>query len=145
MTFKAMATRSTLALMLVAALSTGMASVSAASERKGQFHATKECTEYTFLPGGFCSFTSANLAGAKIFYDQAPGVPPNMLDSNVILDAGHGNRAIGRCTLDLVTNRGLCTFSDGTGEFIGVEARVDVFCPDGIHCTWDGTFNFKDK
>jgi hypothetical protein len=130
---------------LTVALSTGVAPVWAASGQKGPFHATKECTEYTFLPGGFCTFTSSNLAGAKIFYDQAPGTPPGLLDSNVVLHAGDGNRAVGRCTLDLATNRGLCTFWDGTGEFIGFEARVDVFCPDGIHCTWDGTYSFKDK
>jgi hypothetical protein len=130
-------------LALTLTLSTGAASLSVAAPRHGEFHATKECTEYTFLPGGFCSFTSPNLAGAKIFYDQAPGTPAGLLDSNVVLDAGHGNRAVGRCTLDLVTNRGLCTFSDGTGEFIGFEARIDVFCPDGVHCTWDGTYTYK--
>lgn len=146
MKFKTMTTLSTLALVLVAALSTGVASVSVASERHGQFHATKDCSEYTFLPGGFCTFTSPNLAGAKIFYDQAPGVPPGLLDSNVVLDAGHGSRAVGRCTLDLATNLGLCTFSDGTGDLVGLEARIDVDCrPNGNPCTWDGTFSFKDK
>ena len=40
-------------------------------------------------------------------------IPAGMLDSNVVLDAGNGNRAVGRCTLDLVTGLGLCTFSDG--------------------------------
>ena len=145
MKFKTMTTISTLGLMLVAALSSGAASASAASARKASFHATKECTQYTFLPGGFCTFTSPNLLGAKIFYDQAPGVPPGLLDSNVVLDAGHGNRAVGRCTLDLATNRGLCTFSDGTGAFAGLDARIDVDCnPNPQFCTWDGTFSVKD-
>ena len=130
---------------LTLSLSAGVASVSSASPQNGQFHATKECTEYTFLPGGFCTFTSPNLAGAKIFYDQAPGVPAGLLDSNVVLHAGDGHRAMGRCTLDLATNRGLCTFSDGTGDFVGFEARIDVFCPDGIHCTWDGTYSFRPQ
>ena len=40
-------------LALTLSLSAGAASVSAASAQNGQFHATKECTEYTFLPGGF--------------------------------------------------------------------------------------------
>ena len=73
MKFKTMTTTSALALMLVAGfvaltvtLSTGVPSVSASSERNGQFHATKECSEYTFLPGGFCTFTSPNLAGRKM-------------------------------------------------------------------------------
>jgi len=51
-----------------------------------------------------------------MFYDQAAGVPSGMLDSNIVLDAGGGNGAVGRCTLDFSTERGLCTLSDGTGQ-----------------------------
>jgi hypothetical protein len=142
-------TRTTiLALMLVAgfvALSTGVASVSASSERKGQLHLTKECSEYTGAAGSFCTFTSSNLAqikvGSQVFYDQAAGIPAGLLDSNVVLDAGNGNRAVGRCTLDLTTNLGLCTFSDGTGRLSGFQARVDVDCTS--ECRWDGTYSFS--
>ena len=71
----------------------------------GDLHVTKECSEYTGLAGGYCTITSSNLAaikvGSKVFYDQAAGTPPGLLDSNVILDAGAGNRAVGHCTLDL--------------------------------------------
>lgn len=136
-------------LTLTLSLSTGAASVSASSAQNGQLHVTKECSQYTFLPGGFCTFTSSNLAeiavGSKIFYDQAPGIPAGLLDSNVILDAGSGNRAVGRCTLDLGTGHGLCTFSDGTGQFTGFEARVDVLCPPGPNCSWDGTYRFRPQ
>jgi hypothetical protein len=65
-----------------------------------------------------------------------------LLDSNVILDAGNGNRAVGRCTLDLMTGLGLCTFSDGLGQFSGFQARVDVDCRSG--CRWDGTYGFRE-
>jgi hypothetical protein len=139
-----------LALLLVAgfvtlSLSTGVASVSASPERKqGPLHVTKECSEYTGQAGSFCTFTSSNIApikvGSKVFYDQAAGTPTGLLDSNVIIDAGDGNRAVGRCTLDLSTNRGLCTFSDGTGEFAGFNARVEIDCTAG--CRWDGTYSF---
>ena len=68
-----------------------------------------------------------------------------MLDSNVILDAGGGNRAIGRCTLDLTTGLGLCTFSDGTGNFAGFHARVKVSPPtDGKNWHWDGVYGFDE-
>ena len=131
---------------LTVALSTGVASVSAAS-RKGDLHVTKECSEYTGAAGSFCTFTSSNLAqitvGSRVFYDQAPGIPTGLLDSNVVLDAGNGDRAVGRCTLDLTTNLGLCTFSDGTGQFAGFHARVDVDCRSG--CRWDGTYSFSRK
>ena len=125
-------------------LSAGAAPVSAFSAQSGQLHLTKECSENTGQPGGFCTFTSSNLAqitvGSKIFYDQAPGIPTGLLDSNVILDAEDGNRAVGRCTLDLGTGLGLCTFSDGTGQLTGFTARVDVVCT--VDCTWDGTYKF---
>jgi hypothetical protein len=135
---------------LTFSLSGGATSVSATPGQNGQLHLAKECTQYTGLPGAFCTFTSSDLAqlevGSKVFYDQAPGVPAGLLDSNVVLDAGNGNRAVGRCTLDFGTGQGLCTFSDGTGEFIGFEARVDVLCPgDGVHCTWDGTYSFRSQ
>ena len=80
--------------------------------------------------GSFCTITSSNLSrilvGSTIVYDQAAGIPAGMLDSNVVLDAGNGNRAVGRCTLDFSTGLGLCTFSDGTGRFAGFQARVEV-------------------
>jgi hypothetical protein len=71
-------------------------------------------------------------------------VPADLLDSNVVLYAGSGNRAVGRCTLDLTTNLGLCTFSDGTGSLAGFQARIDVVCasPEGTPCRWDGTYRF---
>ena len=74
------------------ALITGGSPVSASAERRGELHLTKECSQYTGLPGSFCTFTKSNLAaikrGSRVFYDQADGIPTGMLDSNVVLDAG---------------------------------------------------------
>ena len=110
---------------------------------------TKECTQYTGASGSFCTITGSNVpqivVGSLVIYDQAAGVPTGMLDSNVILDAGGGNRAIGRCTLDLTTGLGLCTFSDGTGTFAGFHARVRVSPPtDGKNWHWDGVYGFDE-
>ena len=134
---------------LTLSLSTGATSVSASSAQNGQLHVTKECSQYTGVPGGFCSFTSSNLAeiliGSKIFYDQGPGIPQGFnLDSNVILDAGFGNWAVGRCTLDSTFN-GVCTFSDGSGQFTGFEARVNVSPTGGGNFTWEGTYRFRPQ
>jgi hypothetical protein len=111
----------------------------------GALHVTKECSEKTAAAGSFCTITSSNLAaitvGSKVFYDQAAGIPTGLLDSNVVLDAGSGNRAVGRCTLDQTSHLGLCRFSDGTGQFTGFQARVDVDCTSG--CRWDGTYSFS--
>jgi hypothetical protein len=134
---------------LTLSLSQGVASVSASSERKGDLHVTKECSQYMGAAGDFCTITSSNLdaivVGSKVIYDQAAGIPAGLLDSNVVLDAGNGNRAVGRCTLDLGTNLGLCTFSDGTGRFAGFHARVDVSStdPNLVNYIWDGTYSFS--
>lgn len=134
---------------LTLALSTRAAPISASSERTGPLHVTKECSEYTGAAGSFCTITSSNLAsikvGSRVYYDQPAGVPAGVLDSNVVLDAGNGNRAVGRCTLDLTTGLGLCTFSDGIGQLSGFSARVDVAPPSAEreHWSWEGTYRFS--
>ena len=99
--------------------------------------------------GSFCTITSSNLSrilvGSTIVYDQAAGIPAGMLDSNVVLDAGNGDRAVGRCTLDFSTGLGLCTFSDGTGRFSGFQARVEVSSLGGYDWAWDGTYSFTPR
>src|SRR3954454_21654491 len=149
MTFKTLSPISLLTLVPVAALtlalSTG-ASVSASAERDRHLHVTKECSEYAGAAGSFCTITSSNLArikvGSRVYYDQAAGVPTGLLDSNVVLDAGNGNRSIGRCTLDLTTFLELCTFSDGSGRFAGSNARLHVDCSSRSECSLDGTYSF---
>ena len=129
------------------ALISGGTPASASSARSGELHVTKECSQYTGLAGSFCTFTKSNFSaikvGSKVFYDQPDGIPSGLLDSNVVLDAGSGNRAVGRCTVDDQTNLGLCTFSDGTGEFVGFHARVKVDCTSV--CRWDGTYRFSSE
>jgi hypothetical protein len=110
---------------------------------------TKECSKYTGEAGSFCTISSSNVpripVGSVVTYDQAAGIPAGLLDSNIILDAGGGNRAIGRCTLDLSTGLGLCTFSDGTGNLAGFHARAKVSPPsDGLNWYWDGVYGFDD-
>jgi hypothetical protein len=134
---------------LTLSLSTGASSVSASSAQNGRpyLHVTKECPEYTGAAGQFCTISSSTLAaipiGTKVFYDQAANTPTGLLDSNVVLDAGNGNRALGRCTLDFATGLGLCTFTDGTGQFAGFEARVDVSYISGVNWAWDGRYSFS--
>jgi hypothetical protein len=137
---------------LALSLSTGVTSVSASRAQNGRLHVTKQCSEpqYTGIAGQFCTITSSNLdeikVGSKVFYDQDAGIPAGLLDSNVVLDAGSGNRAVGRCTVDLGTGIGLCTFSDGIGQFAGFEARVDVSPPtpgDPVNWHWEGTYSFR--
>jgi hypothetical protein len=136
-------------LAVTLALGMGAGPVSASSERDRALHVTKECSEYRGEAGGFCTITSSNLArikvGSRIYYDQPAGIPAGLLDSNVVLDAGNGNRALGRCTLDQATGLGLCTFSDGTGRFAGFNARVRVSPPseEEKDWQWEGTYSFS--
>jgi hypothetical protein len=137
-----------LILLPVSAVRTGVATVSASSERNRELHVTKECSQNTRLPGGFCTITSTNLpaikVGSKVYYTQNTGIPTAFaLDSNVVLDAGSGNWAVGRCTLDLSFS-GLCTFSDGTGQLTGLHARVAVSYTGGFDFRWDGTYSFRE-
>jgi hypothetical protein len=127
-------------------LSTGATPVAASSARNGQIQITKNCSAYTGGAGSHCTITSSNLAeipaGTTVYYDQAAGIPNNMLDSNVVLYVSSGNWATGRCTLDS-NNLGVCTFSDGTGPLTGFTARVNVApLPDGVDYTWTGTYSF---
>src|SRR5262245_58035898 len=131
------------------ALSAATTSVSASPERSRTLRVTKECSEYEGKAGQFCTITGSNLGiikvGSRVYYDQPDGIPEGMLDSNVILDAGYGNRAVGRCTVDGTTGQGLCTFSDGTGRFAGFNARVRVSppLPGDVNWRWEGTYSFN--
>ena len=138
-------------LVAVAVLAPGTAPLSASLGRSGSLRVDKECSEYLGQPGQFCTITSSNISAitpdSKVFYTQPAGIPAGMLDSNVVLDAGDGSRAVGRCTLDLTTGLGLCTFSDGTGRLAGFHARVDVTPPRGAGDDWHwrGTYQFSPR
>jgi hypothetical protein len=133
---------------LTLGLNPAAASLSAAG-RPTQIHLTKDCSRYTGLAGSFCTITSSSVpeirGGSRVVYGQALGIPTGMLDSNVVLDAGNGDRAVGRCTLDFASASGLCTFSDGTGRLAGFHARVEVSSLGGAQWAWDGTHRFSRK
>jgi hypothetical protein len=136
---------------LTFALSTGAASVSASSQREKPLHVTKECLpDQRVGAWEFCTIKSSNLGRIKVdsrvYYVDPPNLAVGLQDSAVVLDAGDGNRALGRCTVDFATGLGLCTFSDGTGRFAGFRARVQVTPPanDQDFWHWDGTYSFRD-
>lgn len=122
-------------------------------ERQGVIHIRKNCSDYTRLAGGFCTIVESNFdgipKGSVVHYTQAFGIlNPAWLDSNVVVDAGNGNKAVGRCTVDFsIGTPGVCTFSDGTGELAGFTARVDVttVAVPPADFFWDGTYRFKSQ
>lgn len=139
---------SALALALILSLSAGAPPVSASDGRNGQLVIHKDCAAYTGKAGGHCTVHWSSLpeiipSGSNIFYDQDAGISEGLLDSNIVLDAGNGNRAVGRCTLDFTSALGLCTFSDGTGQLAGFTARVNVSFLGGTMWAWNGTYSFS--
>jgi hypothetical protein len=139
----------------VAALALSMTvrapSVAASDARNGQLHLVKDCTSYNGLAGATCTIKSSNLAeipmGSTVHYGQAISIlHSGWLDSNVVLDAGNGNKAAGRCTVDFtITTPGVCTFSDGTGHFAGFKARLNVTTSPTPPADYalDGTYSFN--
>jgi hypothetical protein len=128
-------------------------SVSAASSRNPAlrgtqaFHGTKDCSGFTGLAGGFCTFRSSNVkaikVGSKIFYFQLAG--QTALDSDMVIYVGPGTVATGHCLLRFATGVGLCTISDGTGRLAGFHARVRVTADSSVPNLWhwDGTYRFN--
>jgi len=134
-----------LAAAVTAAAGLGAASVSASSPRSGVLHATKECSQYTYLAGSFCTFTSSSLkaldVGSRIVYVSAAGA--TSLDTDVVLEVGPGNKAFGHCLLVFAALPGECTFWGGTGRFTWFHADVVVSTSDGVNWQWDGSYNFS--
>jgi hypothetical protein len=146
---KTIRTQALFTLVLVASLAVLTLSVTAAasdSASSGKLHLIKNTADYTGLPGAFATITESNLTeipvGSKVFFDQAVDIPTGLLDSNIVLDAGNGNRAVGRCTLDLTTLVGLCTFSDGIGTLAGFHSRLAESYVSGSDFDLSGTYHF---
>ena len=130
-----------LAVVMVAAFATA----GSATPRSGdQLHVTKECSQYSGLPGGFCTITGSNLnairPGMKVIYASAADFTTLTLDSNLVLDGPGNNDAYGHVVLDLSTGLGILTFTGGTGRFSGFRANVNVTC--AATCAWDGSYSF---
>jgi hypothetical protein len=135
-----------------AILTLSLSAAAADAARSGKLHLVKNTAEYTGLPGAFATITESNFSaipvGSKVFFDQAVDIPTGLLDSNIVLDAGNGNRAIGRCTLDLASLVGVCTFSDGTGTLAGFHSRLSESYVSGSDFDLRGTYHFttiRDK
>ena len=118
------------------------ASAGSASPRSGQLHVTKECSEFSGLPGGFCTITGSNLNAIdpdmKVIYTSAAGATG--VDSDLVLDGPGNNDAYGHVTLSFATGTGVVTLSGWTGRFSGFHARVAVTYNGVWH--WDGTYSF---
>ena len=133
-------------LLLAVVMVGAFATAGSASPRSGELHVTKECSENTGLPGGFCTITGSNLnailPGMKVIYTNphVVGTTPPVLSSDLYVDGPGNNDAYGHVVLSFLTGTGTVTFSGGTGRFSGFHASAAVTFSDTWH--WDGTYSF---
>jgi hypothetical protein len=117
----------------------------AASQRRGELRAAKECSGFVGAAGGFCTFKRSNIdaigRGDRIYYLQ--DATATELDADVVIVAGPGNVANGHCKLVLASLPGHCRFSGGTGAFEDFHARVAVSVDSRGIWHWEGTYSFR--
>jgi len=145
-------TRFSLRLLVVAAMTVSLVvlapAVLAASPRSGDLHITKECSQYNFAAGGFCTITSSNLSaikvGSRVVYAEAADFDSRTLDTDIVIVRQGNSIAYGHVFLDLVTGAGTVTLSGGTGEFRWFTATSVDATPTGFpNWAWDGTYSFS--
>jgi hypothetical protein len=112
--------------------------------RSGALHVTKECSEYHYRAGEFCTITASNIEqikrGMRVIYLQA--ATPEGLDSDLVLSAVHGrSAAYGHVVLGSTTSH--IAFSGGTGRFAGFRADATVSQDQMGLWHWDGTYSFS--
>ena len=127
----------------VALTMTGLAPASA-NARSGVMHVTKECSQYDGSAGAFCTITASNIhaikPGAKVVYASAANAD-GTLDSDIVVDNGHGNRLFGHVTLNATIMH--IWFAGGTGVFRHFTgSAVVTVSSDGLW-HWDGSYRFR--
>lgn len=104
----------------------------------------KECSKFTAHSGDYCTVTKSSLAaipvGTKAIY-YGPVLGPAILSTDVVLDAGDGNTAIGYCNVDLPKGVGACTFWAGSGMLAGFQALVNLTVDSTGLFHWDGAYS----
>ena len=132
--------------LLALLLGSSSALAGSGSPRAGALHVTKECSQYDGQAGSFCTITSSNIpwirAGMRVVYADPADFGAMMLDTDVVLSAGHGSAADGHVILNIATAVGTVTFDGGTGAFTKFHGSADVTVDrDGVW-HWDGTYSF---
>lgn len=125
-----------------------VASAGSATPRSGALHLTKDCSQYSFQAGDFCTVTSSNInaikPGSKIFYTSAANLSLGKLVSDLVIDGPGNNTAFGHVELDLSHLTGTVTLSGGTGVFTHFQAGpIAVACPAFPVCSWEGPYSFS--
>ena len=136
-----------LVLAIAAAGVVATAGPATADPRSGVLHVTKDCSQYTFQAGSFCTVTSSDInaiqPGSKVVYVSPANLALGVLDSDLVIDAPDHNTAFGHVLLDLSTLTGTVWLWGGTGVFADFHAGpLAVACPAYPVCSWVGPYSF---
>ena len=119
------------------------------SPRSGVLQIAKECSQYTALPGSFCTITASNLrslpAGTRIVYDK--GAAAGVLETDVTLyPPGNGRSvAFGHVSLNFARAYGTGTLTGGTGRFKHLTGSFEITPLPAVRSwQWAGTYSFGD-
>jgi hypothetical protein len=137
---------------LVVGLGLGASTVFAASAPNAA-HLTKDCATFSGVAPTYCTIKTSNIGpiapGTKVWYLGPVVANTYFLSSDVTLEAGAGNTAIGYCIFKTQASSvipvGLCTFWKGTGALTGFTAVLDVTIDETGSWHWDGTYYFDQQ
>jgi hypothetical protein len=119
--------------------------MTANNPREGDFHLTKECSEYTGAAGSFCTVASSNFdaipIGSKVVYAEA-ATPAGGLDTDIVVTTPNGDTARGHVVLDGSTQTGSVTLSGGTGALAELKADLVVAPLEAPTYSWDGQYTY---
>ena len=140
----------TILLVLGAMLAFGIrASAVSATSTPHEAHLTKDCSTYDGVAPSLCTVSASDLGvipiGTKVWYLGPVLTNSYFLSSNVSLDAGNGNKAMGYCIFEAKESVGLCTFWEGVGSFAGFTAVFNVTIDDSGLWHLDGIYYFSDQ
>jgi hypothetical protein len=111
------------------------------------FSLSQNCDEWTSEEPSFCTVIESNVAalkkGTKILYYGPVVDKTTFSSSNVVLDDGAGDTAIGNCIVDYEAMRGMCAFHAGNGSLAGFTAIAQASTDDGQVWHWNGSYSIS--
>lgn len=106
---------------------------------------SKECSQFSGGVPSFCTVIASNVpalrTGAKILYYGPVLKNPAFISSNVVIDNGSGDTAIGNCIVDIAAGpKGVCAFHAGSGALAGFMAIAQVTVDAKQVWHWEGSY-----
>jgi hypothetical protein len=111
------------------------------------FSLSLSCDEWTSEEPSFCSVIESNVValkkGTKILFYGPVVDRTSFSSSNVVLDDGVGDTAIGNCIMDYEAMKGMCAFHAGNGSVAGFTAIAEASTDDDRVWHWNGSYSLS--